>query len=100
MGYPGESDLEFHQRLVAEQRAEQQKRLDQAREEANRTGKEPFDYSRFSRRYREVAATLPGPEAMEAEYYLQYRSTQNLDEFIRAVQQTDLFDGGDMHLDP
>ena len=97
---PGESDLEFHQRLTASQRAEQQRRLQNARLQAMANGKETFDYERFRPRYQNVSATVPGKEAMEAEYYLQYHRCRNLDEFILAVQQTDLYDGGDMHLDP
>jgi hypothetical protein len=97
---PGESNNQYHTRLVQANRAQQQIDLTAARAEAERTGKQPFDDETFRRAYHKVRPYLPTLEEMEIEYYLDYPRTRNLDEFMQALFQTDLYDGSDMRLDP
>ena len=97
---PGESCNHYHGRLVEAIRAQRRSDLLAARLEAERTGKQPFDCATFGQAYHAVRPYLPDCEEMEAEYYLDYRSVRNLDEFMQALLQADLYDGSDMRLDP
>lgn len=98
--FPGESNNDYHRRLVQANRAQQQIDLTAARAEAERTGKQRFDHEVFSRAYHKVRPYLPTPEEIEVEYYLDYPQTRNLEEFMQALFQTDLYDGSAMRLDP
>jgi len=97
---PGESDLEFHRRLCGLYKAQRQDRLRVVRQEAERSGKEKFDFERLRAAYARIKPTLPGREELEEDYYLNYASVRTLEEYVKALEMTDLYDGGDMHLDP
>ena len=96
---PGESANEFHHRLCQAIQAQRLLDLKAARAEADQSGKQIFDYESFRQAYQRVRPYRPGSQEMEMEYYLDYRAVQNLDEFVKAIFQTDLYDGGDMHPD-
>ena len=96
---PGESSSDYHTRCYQASRVQRQLDLQNAREEAGRSGKQPFDYQSFLPAYHQIKPYPPTPEDMEMEYYLDYRNVRNLEEFIQALFETDLYDGGDMHLD-
>lgn len=67
--------------------------------EAESSGKQLFAYQAFLAAYNKVSPNPPSAEEMELEYDLDHRSARNLDEFLAAVWQKELYDGGDMHLD-
>lgn len=89
-----ERDLEFFYRLKAEQQAEQARRLEEARRTSD---KEPFDYQRLVGLL--SLATPPSPAQAEYYYYVVYSRVRTLEDMARALEEADLYDGGDMHLD-
>ena len=98
--FPGESWNHYNGRLVEANRAQRRLDLQAARIEAERTGKQPFDSASFRQAYHSVRPYPPDCEEMEAEYYLDYRSVRNLDEFMQALVRAVLYDSSDMRLDP
>ena len=96
---PEESDSQYHARLMQIERRQQLHDLHKARIEAQLSGKQPFDYQAFSAGYRKVSPLLPSAEEMEVEYYLVFSRMRNLNEFLEAIWQSGLYDGGDMQLD-
>jgi hypothetical protein len=94
-----ESDLEYHYRLKAEREADEQRRLEEARAEARRTGKEELDHERLHELLRPWVRVLPDRRALEHAYYLLWTKVRNTEEFASHMQEMELYDGGDMHLD-
>ena len=98
--FPGESDTEYHTRQTKAARAQRQLDLLEAKAEAQRTGKEPFDEVRFRQAYLGVKPYAPTTsQEFEIDYYLDHRRARTLQEYLDIVRETDLYDGGDMHLD-
>lgn len=94
-----ESDLEYFYRLKAEMKADEQRRLEEARAEARRTGKEDLDYELLEKHLALWLSKVPGREELERSYYLVWPKVRNTAEFARRMQEMELYDGGDMHLD-
>jgi hypothetical protein len=96
---PGESDNDYFGRVYQARRARRLSDLERARAEALLKGKEPFEYQRFREAYLHVKPYAPEPLELELDYYLNHRSAQTLEQYMNVVRETDLYDGGDMHLD-
>lgn len=98
--HPQESHTDFHRRLVEADRQQRLRDLEKARQEEPARGKEPFQLERFSKAYHSVKPYGLDPLELEIDYYLNHSRAMSLLEYIETVKQTDLYDGGDMHLDP
>lgn len=96
---PGESDTDYFRRWNQAQRAERLRELERVRAEATRDGKEPFEYGKFRQGYLQIKPVAPKDQELEIDYYLHHRSARNLAEYLDQLRQTDLYDGGDMHLE-
>jgi hypothetical protein len=77
-------------------------RLAEEKQKATERGKEPFSLERLEKHYFPVryllAKTPPETRAkeLESEYYLMYREVMTLEEFARALQKSEEFEGGDL----
>lgn len=91
----------FHQRRARNQ-AEQARKLEAEKQASHERGKEPFDLDRLDALYvRESHAAREVPREqriaqLERDYYLHYRDVDTLEEFARALERSDRFDGGDL----
>ncbi|WP_428262992.1 hypothetical protein [Haliangium sp.] len=88
--------------LSSQKEKEAETRLAEEKQKAVAQGKEPFSLEHLEKLYFPVryllARTPPETRAkeLESEYYLMYREVMTLEEFARALQRTEEFEGGDL----
>lgn len=98
------NDNDRFKTMLKKQRAEEAKELEAAKERAKVDGKEPFCLDAFYATYTPSAPPSKRPREeqfreWEKQYYLSRFKVKTIEEFARAVELSDLYDGGDMHLE-
>ena len=91
MTLEGKAALEFQQRLRQEQQEKRERSLAVSRTEANRTGKESFNFEEVQR-----LITNPRWTAAELEfaYYVERPDLATLEDFAVYIKQMDRWDRG------
>lgn len=91
---------ESWQRHRDQQQAETRARLDRCRTEGLASGKEPFDEQKFKSLYSAPWGDYDDLETLEYYYYAVHTTVRTIAEYAENCRIRDLYDGGDMHLDP
>ena len=99
----GQAAADYVQDLIRRRKSESAVRLADAKRRASSRGKEPFSLESFDLVYRSSSPPSGSLEERqrrwELRYYVDFECAMTIEEFARAVERNDLYDGGDMYLD-